>query len=330
MAQLVKLQDYISRYQIDLTRYPTQFIRLKRSGWDRVKHQWLSGEELQKWEHIDETERDEDVHKRFSFVKKLFQKKHEKEEEDIESVDISNELVSEEDEIPEEETTLYFEPNIVYQPQTIEELKRMYIDQFFHFQLKWASSTLREKSYVDPKFLRDSFLRTILQRLPDNYLVFYFPIIKVKKAPVELDIVIMTPTECICITLVEEENLAVYVGNSERFWSKKVGKKDAKILNPMIQLNRMEAIISRIFTHNEVKMPIRKVLLSRNGYFDYPGSVYNIQFVDKRDYVKWMQHLKRSASPMKKMQIQASLSILNSVQTTSYNRDIWNVEKQEE
>lgn len=30
MAQLVKIQDYISRYQIDLARYPTQFVRLKK------------------------------------------------------------------------------------------------------------------------------------------------------------------------------------------------------------------------------------------------------------------------------------------------------------
>ena len=32
MAQLVKLQDYISRYQIDLARYPTQFVRLKKTN----------------------------------------------------------------------------------------------------------------------------------------------------------------------------------------------------------------------------------------------------------------------------------------------------------
>ena len=58
--------------------------------------------------------------------------------------------------------------------KTLEELKKMFIDQFFHFQLKWASSTLREKSYVDPKFLRDTLLRSILQTLPDNYLILYY------------------------------------------------------------------------------------------------------------------------------------------------------------
>ena len=40
MAQLVKLQDYVSRYQVDLKRYPTQFVRLKKQQWDRTKEEW--------------------------------------------------------------------------------------------------------------------------------------------------------------------------------------------------------------------------------------------------------------------------------------------------
>lgn len=333
LAQLVKLQDYVSRYQIDLARYPTQFVRLKRVQWERVKSQWVSGDVIQEWEHIADPAASEEKQVKtspFSFVKKWIPKKQRKtkEIEDIESVDVSSELY--EDDIPEEETPLTFEPNIVYQPDTLEELKRMFVDQFFHFQLKWASSTSREKSYVDPKFLRDGFLRAILQRLPDNYLLFYYPIVQVKKAPVELDVILLTPIDCLCITVLEEESSAVYVGDGERFWTKKVGKKDEKLLNPFIRLNRMESIISNIFTQNEVKLPIRKILLTRNGYFDYPGSAFNIQLIDKREYPSFMQQLRRSSSPMKHNQIQAAQAILKNVQTTSYNRDFWSVGKSDE
>lgn len=330
LAQLVKLQDYISRYQIDLSRYPTQFVRLKKSQWERVKQQWLSGEETPEWQHIESDEDTRQGKKTFSFFEKLKLKKETKEIENIEDVDVSNELMNPEEEIPEEETTLFFEPKIVYQPTSIEELKKMFMDQFFHFQIKWASSTLREKSYVDPKFLRDSLLRTILQRLPDSFLVLYYPIIKVKKAPVELDIILLTPTECLCITLVEQEEQAVFVGNSDRFWTKKIGKTSKKMLNPLIQLNRMESIITQLFAANNVDMPIRKVLLSRNGYFDYPGSVFNVQFIDKRELSQWMNQLSRYSSPMKRMQMQAAQAILQTVQTTSFNRDIWKVEQQEQ
>lgn len=330
MAQLIKLQDYISRYQLALHRYPTQFVRLKKVQWERVKQQWLSGKEIQQWEHV--VEQQETRSKgRFPFLKIFHIKKTDKSEEaeDIETVDVSSELMSDETELAEEESTLFFEPNIVYQPQTIEDLKRLFMNQFFQFQIKWASSTIREKSYVDPKYLRDTLLRTILQRMPDNYLVLYYPIIQVKKAPLELDVIILTPTDCYCITVVEHENMAVYVGNSDRFWTKKIGKIDRKILNPMIQLNRMESILSQLFSKNNIEIPIRKVLLSRNGYFDYSGSVYNVQFVDKRDYRNWMMSLGKSSSPMKKMQIHAAQTILSNVQTTSFTRDIWNVGEEE-
>ncbi|KAB0443122.1 nuclease-related domain-containing protein [Lysinibacillus fusiformis] len=325
MAQLVKIQDYISRYQIDLARYPTQFVRLKKSQWDRIKRQWELGEDISEWQHIDnESEADTFEEKeRFSFIKKIFTGRQKEAAEDVEDIEISNELISSEDTIPEEETTLTFEPKIVYAPQSIHELKRMFIDQFFHFQMKWASSTLREKSYVDPRFMRDSLLRTLLQTLPDNFLLFYYPILQIRKAPIELDVVLMSPTECICITVLEADNQAVYVGGSDRFWMKKVGTKDSKVLNPTINLARMESVLSQLFKEENIDMPIRKVVLTRNGYFDYPGSPYGIRFVDRRNYGEWMEHLRKSSSPMKHMQIRAAQAILNTVQTTSFNRDIW-------
>ena len=328
MAQLVKLQDYISRYQIDLARYPTQFVRLKKNQWERVKYQWQTGEEIGHWEHIEVEAEEEFVEKaRFSFLRKLLpirQKEMEK-EDDIETVKISTEL--DEDTIPEEESTFHFEPNIVYNPQTLEELKRMFMDQFFHFQLKWASSTIREKSYVDPKFMRDTLLRSFLQNLPDSYLIFYRPILRLKKAPVELEILILTPVDCYIVRVLEEEDQAVYIGDGERFWTKKVGKYDKKTLSPMIDLQRTETIVKQLFESEGIEMPIRKVILSRNGYIDYPGSVYGVQFVDKRKYAEWMQQIKRSVSPMKHMQIRAAQAILKSAETTSFHRDIWNVEE---
>lgn len=330
MAQLIKLQDYISRYEIDLARYPTQFIRLKQNQWERIKYQWQTGEKIERWEHIEEEVQEE---KKKSLFQKLFPFKKdvpEDEQEDIEKVTISNEWAVEGNSHQEEDTTLNFEPNLVYTPKTLEELKKMFIDQFFHFQMKWASSTLREKSYVDPKFMRDTLLRSMLQTLPDNYLVFYYPILRVKKAPIELDIIIMTPTECLCITVLEQESQAVYIANSERFWLKKDGKNEKKVLSPLIQLNRMEKVVEQIFHQNNIELPIRKVLLTRNGYIDYPGTMYGISFVDKRKYPEWVEQLKHSVSPMKHMQIRGAQAILNTVQTTSFHRDIWNTENKED
>lgn len=325
MAQLIKLQDYISRYQIDLTRYPTQYVRLKRTQWEKVKQQWLSGEEPVIWEHIEE---EEEQPKRFSFITKWFHKKRMAEEENIESEEVSHEAM-EEGEV-DEASALYFEPRFIHQPESLEDLKRMFLDQFFHFQIKWASSTLLQKSIVNPRFFSDSFLRTVLQRLPDNYLVFYYPVIKIKKAPVELDVIILTPLDCLCITLIEQENDAVYIEDGERFWTKKIGKRKEKVLNPLIQLNRMETIVSQLFKAHDVKFPIQKILLSRNGYFDYSMSHFNVHLVDKRKFPEWLEELKHSPSPIKKVQIDAAQAILRNVETNAFSREMLYVPNPEE
>jgi len=320
MAQLVKLQDYISRYQRDLKRYPTQFVRLKKIQWERMKSEWETGVDVLQWEHVEET----DSGDKTGWIKGLFRRKKEKEVHWEET-----EITSESDE-EEEDSSFNFEPNLVYKPQNIEDLKRMYMDQLFHFQLKWASSTLLEKSHVDPKYLRDSLLRQLTQKLPDNYLLLYYPILQLKNAPLELDVLLLTPTEALCIKVIEEENMAAFIGSGDRFWVKKVGTSETKFLNPTIGLNRMETILTQIFKRDGIEMPIRKTIVSRNGYIDFPGSTFGLQVVDKRTYTEWFAQLKNSNSPMKHMQLKAAQAILTMVQTTSYHRVGWEVDVEDE
>ncbi len=324
MAQLVKLQDYVSRYQIDLKRYPTQFVRLKKQQWERTKEEWEKGTLNSQWIENEEAAIEEDSEQKF-FLSQFFRRKKEQPVNEEEWHD----KVIEEDTIPDEDTTLNFQPNIVYHPQTMEELKRMYLDQLFHFQIKWASSTLLDKSYVDPKFMRDSLLRTLTLNLPDNYFLLYYPILKLKKAPIELEILLILPTEVVCMVVVEGHDLDAFIGSSDRFWLRKSGKEEKKVLSPLINLNRMESILLQIFQKEGVELPIRRVVLSRNGYIDYPGTPYNTQFVDTRKFHDWFKNLKSNPSPMKHMQFKAAQAILNLVQTTSYSRAGWEIDSEE-
>lgn len=323
MAQLVKLQDYISRYQADLKRYPTQFVRLKKQQWERTKMEWENGSFDSSWL---EKENEVETPEKKSFFSKFFNRT--KEEFVAEEPWQETELL-EEDSIPEEPPMLHFQPNIVYNPQSKEELKRIYLNQLFHFQLKWAGSTLREKSYVDPKFMRDTLLRTFTLQLPDNYFLFYYPILKLKKAPVELDIILILPTEIICLVVLEAIDLDAFIGSGDRFWLRKSGKEEKKILSPMVGLNRMESILLQIIKKEEIDLPIRRVVLSRNGYIDYPGSSFNTQFVDIRKFDEWFISLKSSPSPMKHMQFKAAQALLDIAQTTSYSRAGWEVDREE-
>ena len=90
MAQLVKLQDYVSRYQSDLKRYPTQFVRLKKQQWDRTKEEWDRGSFNSDW-----IEKEEEVVVEYK-KKSLFSILFAKSKKDIaENIDWQNDELTE-------------------------------------------------------------------------------------------------------------------------------------------------------------------------------------------------------------------------------------------
>ncbi|MEZ7170622.1 nuclease-related domain-containing protein [Sporosarcina sp. OR05] len=313
MAQLVKLLDYVSRYENDLSRYPTQYIRLKTTHWERMKLRWLNEEDLTMWqqEAVMEPEQQPEEGKWFSPFFRLLKRKDQQDEE-IE-VDIETE--------EQDEKELFdFNPSIIYKPENLEQLKKLYMDQLFHFQLKWASSTMLEHSRLDAKFLRDSLLKSFTQQLPDSYLLFYYPVLKVKKAPVELDILLITPLECLCITVLEGEDASAFIGTGDRFWTKKIGDRETKLVNPLIGLNRMEKIVSSIFAEQNIQFPVKKFIVSKNGYIDYPAIPFDTKIIDRRSHADWFGALQRSTIPMKFNQFKAAQVLLDTTQTTASSR----------
>lgn len=304
MAQLIKLSDYVSRYENDLTRYPTQFIRLKRYQWKRVKLQWENGLDLYPEEAEEEREKPD------RWYSALFNKLRRKQEEEAEEIEKSF----------EEGQDMHFQTSLTNRAATMEQLKRAYRDQLFNFQLKWASSTLYDRSRVDPKFFRDDMLKQLTLRLPDSFLLLYYPIIRVNKAPVELDIILLAPNACYCITVLDGGRLAAFIGSGERFWLQKTGSKEKKVLNPSIALGRMEKILSSLFRAAEVDLPIKKLIVSQHGYIDYPGTPFEITTIDRKTYEQWIAKLCSNPSPMKHTQFKAAQAILDHAQTTAMSR----------
>ncbi len=309
MAQLIKLQDYVSRYENDLYRYPSQFVRLKKQQWEKLKQQWENPED----EVTTVFEEQHEKLDRPSFKSRIFslikRQQAEQEEEEFHSWSTSREQNDEE---------MHFELN--NKVETIEDLKKLFLDLIFDFQLRWASSTVSQKSYVDHSFYHDEKLKYLLQRFPDNILLFYYPILKIKNAPVELDVVFITPTALWCIHFIEEEDEMVFIGSNERFWTKKKGNTEKKVLNPLISLNRMEKLLMQIFKTHEVDFPIKKLVLSRNGYIDFPQVPYGIQLLDKRTHEEWFQQQRSISSPIKSMQLKSAQALIHYCETTSFRR----------
>lgn len=322
MGQLIKLQDYVSRYEQDIFSYPSRFVRLKKQQWEKIRITWEKGSEpstlieeptLPDWY-------EEEKEPLFTRIKG-FLKRGTSEEESIEPDEKINK---------EEETSFSFTPTITSDANTIDELKQHFLEQLFTFQMKWASTTITEKSFVTKRYYFDEQLKYFLQRFPDTFLVLYNPIFLLKKAPVEVEIILITPTDVWCLSFLEKEELAVFIGSNERFWTKRNQEQEEKVLNPLLALNRTEKIVKQILNMYDIPLPIRKAVLTRNGYIDYPSAPYDTQFIEKRNYDKWFQHMRGNRTPLKHVQLKAAQVLLQYCQTTSIRRLEWMSDSYEE
>lgn len=326
MAQLIKIQDFISRYETDIYRYPSQYLRLKRTRWDGIKREWYNGT-LQRvrmgkvpaeFEEYQENEWDEDWlgdgrKSILSSVKSWFTKN--KNKEDASSDD--DDFFSSSHEFPE-----------IEEQRTLEDVKLEFLDELLRFQIMWASSTLRERSLVNQSYYYDPVLRFLIQKFPDNYLVLYNPILQIKSAPVELEIILLSPTTTWCLTILEstEKDSEVFQVDKGRYWVEGYGEEEKKRVNPIISLNRMSRIISGIYEQAGVDLPVKKVVLARNGYIEGAPSSTDTSFVDKRNFDEWHTRMKRMPSPLKHVQLKAAQALLNSSQSTYVQRPEWTEE----
>jgi hypothetical protein len=321
MGQLIKLQNYTSRYEQNIFHYPSRFVMLKKQQWDKWQQEWNQSKELvilTKPPQV-QTERTEVGKKQHLIgkIKTLFQRKSEKES------NTEAEFMPTEPNHEEEVEEFIEYPPFFKRPESVTELKQLFLNHLFNFQIKWATSTLTEKSMLNKRYLFDERLKYFLQRFPDTFLVMYRPIFSLKKASIEVECVLISPTDIWCITFIEDRELSVFIGSQEKFWEVRNQKEVKKVLNPLISLNRTEKIVKQILQLNGIEFPIQKVLLSRNGYIDYPSLPFGVKLVDKSKYEEWFQSMRSLRIPLKSTQLKAAKELLDFCQTTSIKRQEW-------
>lgn len=308
MAQLIKLQDYVSRYEQDIFRYPGRFIRLKKERWQKTKLAWESGLQENSPDFnqmVDETS----PRKRFYVFGKWLSKRN---RNDKEAERFPYTPLGQETEITEDE------------------LKQQFLDDLFRFQIRWASSTLTQKSFVDKEWFQDPLLSFFVKRFPDHYLLMYKPIFLLKKAPVELDVILISPISVYCITILDGKHSEVrFTGSQARYWTADDGTKQQKYLNPFISLKRTSNIVKQILSHYEIDLPIKKVVLSLNDIIDYQDPLLDVELVDRRTVEDWHNRMKRLSSPLKHAQLTAAKHLLAFCQQTGFKRHEWDLEEEE-
>lgn len=208
-------------------------------------------------------------------------------------------------------------------PKSKEELKHFFLDKLFPLQLKWASSTVTDVSFMDKSYYEDETLKFFLQRFPDTYLLMYFPIFNIKKAPVDGDIILLSPIGIEIIYLMEQDEGITFVAGDERKWWVEGSKEQSKMLSPMIALKRTEKIIKGILNTENIDFPITKVILSRTNKIRFDSEPYNTRIIGKNEFDNWFKDKRNLVSPLKSQQLKIMELLLKNCQTTAFKRPEW-------
>lgn len=291
IAQLIKLKDYISRYEWNPYHYPSQYIKLKKDNWRKLHHMWVNqeGEDVT---DIPEVKEESTFEKIKSFIKQ----------------DNVEEITEEPDRLPEDEM----------------ELKQYFLDKLFPFQLKWATSTVTDVSFVDRAYHYDPKLTFFLQRFPDIYCLMYEPIFKIKQATVDAEIILISPIGIDVITLLEDDDEAIrYLAGDERTWIKETLDEEINIISPLIGLKRTEHIIKSILNSHDIDFPINKIVMSRKNNIVFSSEPYQTRIVGKYQFEKWLTKKRNLKSTLKSQQLKVIDQLLKYCLTSSAKRPEW-------
>lgn len=300
MAQLIKLRDYVSRYEQNPFHYPTQFIRLKQENWRKLVEAWELENEAEAKAVDEESGEGEDSF--FNFRWNPFRKRKKEVEEE----------------------PIFFKRQL---PQTKDQLKKYFLNHLYPFQLKWATSTLTQVSYTEEDPYFDQRLKYFLQHFPDIYLIMYYPIFNIKKAPVDLEIIMISPVEIEVITVVDSRPEETVVVDDDRVWRIESELNERKIISPIIGLKRTERIIRSILQSYDLTYDIRKTVLSRDSNFLYMTEPYNVSLVGKQRYKQWYEEKRELSASLKGAQLKVAEALLAHCLSTSVRRPEWEREE---
>lgn len=297
MAQLIKLENYISRYEKDPFHYPGQFIRLKQENWKKLMQTW----EYQREQYDMDTEVEVKKEQRpLAKWKKFFQRR-----EDIEVAD---------------------EPDFEL-PLTREALKHYFLDTLLPFQLKWASTTINEMSFLDRIYYEDLTLRYFLQRFPDTFLLLYHPVFQLKNATIDVDIILVTPIEINIITMIERPSSMKIIAGDDRTWYIEENNIQIKCLSPILALKRAETVLKSTLSNIDASIPIRKTVLSRTNKIEFQTEPYLTHFIGVDQHEKWLEEQKNLVSPLKYSQLKITDTLLKQCDSVAVKRPEWQREE---
>lgn len=299
MAQLVKLLDYISRYETNPFHYPSQYIRLKQENWEKLYRQW-----------------------------EAIQEEAEAPENDVHIPEASKSSLFKWNPFKKEEETREPKAEISHLPHTEAELTRHFLNRLYPLQLKWATSTISHTSFTSGIEERDETLRYFLQRFPDIYFLMYHPIFNVKKAPIDGDIMMISPIGIEIISVLTAEPAATIVITDDRSWTIETDGEEKKIISPLLSLKRSEQIVRSILKTHHIDLKVEKTILAKDHSILYSRAPYQTNLIDQSNYDDWFKQKRSLSSSLKSVQLKAMEALLHHCQTTAVRRPEWEADEE--
>ncbi|WP_444684037.1 hypothetical protein [Alkalicoccus luteus] len=291
MAQLVKLADYVSRYEIDIYRYPSRYVRLKKERWQRIKADWEATRregEGPLFQHYEE----KGTWKKARMLLAKNWKKKTQEEMDLPS-------------------------NWELRHQSVDALREQFVKELLSFQLNWASSTVSEISAIAPVHRNDPLLNWFLTSFPDTFFLFYEPVLMAGQAPVECDTLLLTPNELWVLHVLPGDGTTIYSSQGTRYWEKREGESRETLLHPSVSIRRTVTVLQQILQGSGIKL--KTAVLCPDGYID-TGKNNRLEFYDKRSMSLFQNSLRKMTTPIKADQLKAAEQLLDAGLTVSENR----------
>src|SRR5699024_10403477 len=138
------------------------------------------------------------------------------------------------------------------------------------------------------------------------------------------EIILISPFDIEIISFIHEHAEATILATNDRKWTVESETNQKSILSPVISLKRTDQIIKSILQTNNIKIQIKKSIISYNNHILYTTKPYQTNIIVKQDYPKWFEQKRDLTSSLKSVQLQAMVALLSHCLTNAVSRPEWN------
>lgn len=157
----------------------------------------------------------------------------------------------------------------------------------------------------------------MLHLLNDQFGMFYRAVIQYQQGEVELSPFVVGPSAIYILDWLDGEESIYHIKRS-KLWREQPFKASPKnIVNPLISLKRTEDIL-RLILGSEFMLPIERVVIASQGYFDQMPKETTTTYVSKVDFTEWLRKMNLSAVHTKAFQMRVCEQILKETVSVTF------------